>query len=89
MRRGVGTIIKETLAAWHITSHSGCLCNDLAKEMDIIPVQRLQERLEQYTDKMYESIKLWRTTVWISIPQPPKLVIRELIEYAIRKHLEQ
>lgn len=87
-KRGPGTIIKETLAAWGISEHTGCNCNSIAEEMDRDGPQIVQQRMNYYVDEISTSSRTWRKGLHIAsihIPtlQPPKFIIKELIEYAI------
>lgn len=85
MARGPGTIIKQTLAAFFIRSHSGCGCTELAAEMDQLGPDRVLEQLDTYTNKMYDSVLNWRKESSIPVPQPPHEVVRKFIEYACDK----
>jgi len=92
MIRGTGTIIRETLAAWKITAHSGCGCTEIAAEMDAVGADVVEQNLDHYVDRMYESVKLWRSsgnTLQQVLPLPPKVLVKELIQYAITKHREE
>lgn len=84
---GVGTTIKKELASWGIKPKAGCSCIDLAREMDRVGIQAIENNLESYTDRMYDSIKEWRSTSRMPVPQPPKFIVKLLIEWAIQKNL--
>lgn len=89
MARGVGTIIKETLAAWYITSNPGCYCEDIAAELDRTNIHRIEERFSEFASKIEESVKSWRSGLKKIVPQPPRYVVEELLSYGIRKHKEE
>lgn len=83
-RRGPGSVIRETLEAWRIKSHAGCGCTELAYEMDQVGANVVEEKITEYTQRMYDSIKIWRRDCRFPVPQPPFFVIQELIEYGIK-----
>jgi len=90
MRKGIGTVIKELLSAWGITSHYGCGCTDLAIEMDSVGTDVVELQLDEYTQKMSYSIRNWRLSSGIPFPilHPPMFLIKKLIQYAIKKSRE-
>lgn len=81
---GPGTIIRETLHAFGISDH-GCGCTALANEMDAAGVDLVEKNVDQYVEKMKESIKRWRRESNSILPQPPTFVIKELILYGCQK----
>lgn len=88
MPKGPGTIIRETLHSFGITDN-GCGCTALANEMDQVGADRVEAQLDIYVSKMNESIKRWRRNSGLPLPQPPSLVIKELILYGIRKSRQE
>ncbi len=81
----VGSYIKNFLKKFRIRPHVGCSCYSLAEEMDRVGPDVVEKEIDSYTDKMYESIKDWRRTRsgLIPVPQPPRIVIYETIQFAI------
>lgn len=88
-RRGPGSIIRDTLAAWWISEHAGCGCNEIATKMDQEGADIVEQKIDQYVSEMSESIKNWRKNHSIPIPQPPIFIIRGLIEYGISKSRQE
>lgn len=90
--RGVGEIVKQTLSAWHISSHVGCNCDALTNELDAVGADAIEILFDEYVDKFIESSKTWRETgnlIQRHIPLPPRFVFEELLEYGITKHREE
>lgn len=89
--RGPGTIIRQTLAAWGITEHSGCGCTDIANEMDKDGPDNTEIKLEYYVQKMNNSIVNWKASgnvVQQNIPTP-EFAVRKLISYGVNKSREE
>lgn len=85
MARGPGTVIKQLLSKFYIKPIQGCGCYALADEMDKIGYSALESQIEQYTDKMVESIKDWRKGISTLIPQPPRSTVQSLIKFGIEQ----
>jgi hypothetical protein len=76
-----GTRISEVLRAFGIQPRFGCGCTSLAREMDKVGPDNVLEDLDEYSNKMFESIKKWRKGRK-AIPQPPLFVVRSFIKWA-------
>lgn len=87
MPKGPGTILRETLRLFGITDN-GCGCTELANEMDSVGPVVVQEKFEEYVQKMKESIKRWRRNTGLPIPPPPEITVRKLLQFALSKSLE-
>jgi len=85
MGRRIGTIIRETLAAWQIKSHGCSACNEVMTEMNRVGVDKVEQNLEYFKKRMSDSIRQWRRENHSRIPQPPLYVIELLIRYAVAK----
>lgn len=81
---GVGSKIKEELATWGIYPRKKCRCKSLAQEMDKVGPDAVEENIDYYTQEMYDSIKEWRSTSRLPVPQPPLFTIKLLIGWAVR-----
>lgn len=82
--KGPGTIIRETLKKFGITDN-GCGCTALANEMDSVGPNYLELHLDEYTQKMKDSISRWKKISGLPIPQPPEVTIRILLLFAIQQ----
>lgn len=88
--RRTGTIIKEELEAWWIHAYGGCPCAQLAAEMDQKQPEDILSNIEHWTDRMVESVKEWRSTgLRRLVPQPPRHKLRDFIEWAANKSIEE
>ena len=83
-----GTIITHYLRKKHIKPSNGCSCYPLAADMDRAGADSIEEDIEEWTDKMVESIKLWRKkqdNAWAKFVCPPRFVVKNLILWACKE----
>ena len=86
MAKGVGSRIKEFLSKRGIVSHSGCGCEELARELDSIGVDEVERRVDEFAEKMQSSIRKWkRGGISKLIPTPPLIVIKNFLLWAIEE----
>lgn len=84
MANKVGSRIKNLLISIGIVAHTGCGCEELAKELDDVGAEGVELRLEHYAQKMQNSIRKWKKGgVKNLIPTPPLITIRSLLQWAI------
>ena len=78
-----GTRIQQALIQlFRISGFAGCGCDELAREMNEVGPEKIKANLDYYVERMFKSIKKWRTMKKTPIPQPPKIVIKSFILWA-------